>query len=467
MKPSSIYRGLKRHGFAGACRKLSSRINAPLSDPDAPLRILLLTNRDSDNVGDQVIEECDIALISTVMKNLGIRNFKISSRAAGIISKRYLATRNPKLLQGAEDAIRESDIVIFGGAPLLNYRYQVFHERTAITVELAHQYGKPVIFSAIGVEGYESERIECQQLKTALNLDCVRQITTRDDFESLSKFIESDSIPIAKVADPAILSNAVFSKFVARHGSQGGGKIGLFVVRSKIFSDNEIDLAEDDLDEFWLRLIELCDESGLPYELITSGHFSDEAYLEHLIKSHGIPQEVCVFNMNTPEMLVERISRYSAILTCRLHPSIIAASLGVPSVSLVWNSKVSFFYDSIGFPERAFTIDDLAADTVFHTLMQARQEGTFLHDDYRTTVYNTLFEGIKAIACPDSAAQPFALSQLYKEIPPFQGTSEQEKQAKLERKFRRSYNKFNQLSMQNKRLKQKTIALRQKLSETK
>ncbi len=37
-------------------------------------KILLLTNRDSDNVGDQVIEACDISLISAVMKNLNIED---------------------------------------------------------------------------------------------------------------------------------------------------------------------------------------------------------------------------------------------------------------------------------------------------------------------------------------------------------------------------------------------------------
>lgn len=36
------------------------------------LTILLLTNRDSDNIGDQVIEASDIALLHAVMSNLGI-----------------------------------------------------------------------------------------------------------------------------------------------------------------------------------------------------------------------------------------------------------------------------------------------------------------------------------------------------------------------------------------------------------
>lgn len=117
-------------------------------DKNRIYRILLLTNRDSDNVGDQVIEACDISLLSTVMKNLNIseERYEIKSHAAGIISKKYLETREPEFLKFAESLIAETDLIVFGGAPLFNYRYQVFYERTAITLELAQKYNKPVIF---------------------------------------------------------------------------------------------------------------------------------------------------------------------------------------------------------------------------------------------------------------------------------------------------------------------------------
>ena len=43
----------------------------PAPEQKKPLQILLLTNRDSDNVGDQVIETTDISLVKTAMANLG------------------------------------------------------------------------------------------------------------------------------------------------------------------------------------------------------------------------------------------------------------------------------------------------------------------------------------------------------------------------------------------------------------
>jgi len=148
------------------------------------IKILLLTNRDSDNVGDQVIEACDIALIEAVMKNMEIAegDYEICSRAASIVPKKYVSTRDERLLQTAERLISESDIVIFGGAPLFNYLYQIFYERTAITIEIAQKYGKPVLFSAIGIEQYDEDNAKCQRLKKTLNFDCVKQITTRGEY---------------------------------------------------------------------------------------------------------------------------------------------------------------------------------------------------------------------------------------------------------------------------------------------
>ena len=133
--------------------------------------ILLLTNRDSDNIGDQVIEACDIALIKAVMNNLEISStdYTISSRAGSIVSKKYIETKDAELLKGAEKAIKQADVVIFGGAPVFNYLYQVFYERTASTLEIAEKYNKPVIFSAVGIERYEEENRKCQRLKETLN----------------------------------------------------------------------------------------------------------------------------------------------------------------------------------------------------------------------------------------------------------------------------------------------------------
>lgn len=412
---------------------------------DNPYKILLLTNRDSDNLGDQVIEACDIALISAVMKNLGFdeNQFKIISRAASIISQKYAATQDPALLKTATRLIKKSDLVVFGGAPVFNYAYQPFYERTAVTLEIAKKFNKPVLFSAIGVEGYNQNSKKCQRLKKTLNFDIVKQITTRDDFESLKQYKDSDHITIDKVSDPAVFTSAVFKDFTVSANAKK--TIGIFILRSYGFVDNGFDFTREEAAQLWLDLIRDLEKKGYDYELITSGHFGDEAFLDYLIRHYNVPSKKCVFNMNTPEKLIQKISSYAGVVSTRLHPNIISFSLNVPSIGVIWNNKVKEFYTSIGYPERIVEVDNISSAKIIETLESAMQEGIQKDEAYLLSVYNTLFEGIKGIifgAETDTAA--YTYEELLQNIPGYEGTTPEELEKKLSRKFRRTYKTYNQ-----------------------
>ena len=290
------------------------------------IRILLLTNRDSDNIGDQVIEQSDIALIKAVMKNLGFekKDFQISSRAAALVSQKYIATKNEALLKTAREAIENCDLVIFGGAPVFNFLYQTFYERTAVTLELAKEYNKPVIFSAIGVEGYDDKNAKCQRLKKTLNFDIVKQITTRDDFEKLQKYKEREELVIDKVSDPAVFCAPVFANYTKGKKNGSKKKIGLFVLRANGFKDNKFNFTRNDAAKLWLDLRDELEAKGYDYEFITSGHFGDECFLDNLIRNYNLDASKCVFNMNKTEDIFEKMSTYDGVISCRLHPSFIS-----------------------------------------------------------------------------------------------------------------------------------------------
>lgn len=405
--------------------------------------ILLLTNRDSDNVGDQVIEACDIGLISTVMQNLGLKEdeYAISSRAAAIVTKKYMATRDDSLLDNARHAISKADLVIFGGAPLFNYLYQTFYERTAVTLEIAKQYNKPVIFSAIGVERYDEGNAKCMRLKEALNFDCVKQITTRDNYEYLQKYKANENITIGKVADPAVFTEKIFEKFAGHEECGEKKKIGIFVLRANGFIDNKINFTRDDSIKLCKDIAGKLTEKGYEYEFITSGHFSDEAFMDYMIKNAGVKESKCVFNINTPERLIEKVSSYDGVISCRLHPSIVSYSLGVPSVGIVWNTKVSHFYESIGHPERINYIETISADSVIDDLVRSMEAGDIRDHEYMYTIYTSLFNGIRNVLDRDGA--PYTYDELMEKMITFDGTSEKEKDLKLRRKFRRTYNTLN------------------------
>ncbi len=450
----NIHRGLRRLAKIGLA-KARQEVSRSTADP---FRVLLLTNRDSDNVGDQVIEACAIALITSALKNLGINTFKINSRAAGIISKKYLETRDEKLLESARKAIDQADVIIFGGAPLFNYRYQVFYERTAVTLELAQEYKTPVIFSSIGVEGYDDDNEKCQRLKKALNFDCVRQITTRDDYDSLAKFVEGEGTTIGKVSDPAVFTFKVFKKFIKPKKNK---KIGVFIMRANAFVDNGINFTREDSARLWLDLIEKLKENNFDYELLTSGHFGDEAFLDYLIRQHGVDAKKCVFNMNTPDKLIKKISAYDAVISCRLHPSIISFSLGVPSIGIVWNSKVNYFYEAINYPDRIIETEGINGTKLVKKIGEIIEEGVEHDKDYLYSVYKTLFSALKSIARADEPSiEPYSYEKLVEKLPVYEGTTPKEKEEKVKRKFRRTYDKYNALFEKNVSLKREVKKLK-------
>jgi polysaccharide pyruvyl transferase WcaK-like protein len=383
------------------------------------------------------------------MKNLNIAPsaYKISSRAGAIVTQKYLATRDPALLKPAQNAFKRADLIIFGGAPLFNYTYQTFYERTSIELELAQKYHKPVIFSAIGIEHYDAKNPKCQRLKTAVNLDCVKQITTRDGYDKLEKFRDRNDIMIAKVADPAVFSGKVFEEFETGKKTEGKKKIGLFVLRANGFKDNKYDFSREQAASLWKDLVTGLEARGYDYELITSGHFGDEAFVYYLIQGYGINASKCVFNINLPETLFEKLSSYDGVISCRLHPSIISFSLGIPSIGLEWNNKVGKFYENIGYPERVIPTTDLNASHIIDKLEKAMDEGVAKDESFMLSVYNTLFEGIRSTLCPDdTVTQPYTYEELLENLPHYSGTSKNEANEKVKRKFRRTYLKYNELA---------------------
>lgn len=482
-------------------------------------KILLLTNRDSDNIGDLVIEATVISLLKGAMKNLGIAaaDFSIESRAAGIISKKYMKTGDPALLESARKAISGADVLVFGGAPLFNYAYQDFYLRTIKTLELAEEYGVPVVFSSIGVEPFDATNPKCLQLKEALALPCVRQITTRDDFESVKAYMEGTNTPVAHVSDPAVFADAVFRKKpavakpkpqvdppvrlsfakrvyrklplpaglkhdlrMALRRSQSAPKpaiaeqrpvvvpaaekpsivastaevaeekrkrIGLIVTRAGIFKDNGISFSEEQQRQFWLETKAELERLGYECRFFTTGHFSDEVFLDSLVRENGIPASEAKVIVVSPEDLIEELKACDGVIAYRLHASITSFALSVPSVGLSWNFKVPYFYESVGYGERALEPERWTAGEVIPVLQKAMEEGVSKDEEFLASVYDTLFSALKAIVAPESDVQPYTFAQLQTKLPPYPGTTAKQYRAKYNTKLRRTYENYQKLSL--------------------
>lgn len=449
MNLTSITKNIKKRGLLGAAKSYSQKF---LGTPSASAttseshkyNILLFTNKDSDNVGDQFIEACDVSMLKAIMKNLDITNYKIVSKPAVIVKAPYDQPDSPHL-ENIHKLIQECDMVIFGGTPVFNYLYQTFYQRTCLIIDLAGRYGKPVLLSAIGIDRYDEGNPKCERITDTINQPHVRLITTRDNFDTLLRYRRKDdlALPMDMVSDPAVFSAPVFRPFLSEK-SDSVKKIGLFVLRRNGFTDNHFDFPGTKAIQFWLDLAAELEHRGYEYEFITSGHFGDEALLDYMIRNYNVPVSKCVFNVNSPEYLAEKLSSYNGIVSCRLHPSIIAFALDIPSVGINWNNKVSGFYHNIGYDNRVLYVENLVPSCVADKLEQAIDEGIQKDESFIMSVYHTLFQTIRDIITPDSTAVPYTLAELSEQLPPYKGTSAKEQQAKLCRKFRRTYRAYNE-----------------------
>jgi len=308
------------------------------------------------------------------------------------------------------------------------------------------------------VEPFNAKNRKSLALTEALALPVVRQITTRDDYASLEKYVEGTETAIAHVSDPAVFSDIVFrdippgpaprptllARFKRRTRSASRAtapktqRLGLVVTRAAIFTDNKIDFPEADQQRFWLDVIALLTERGYDYKLFTTGHFTDEEFLEGLLRISDIPPSKAALRVNSPEELIAELSACDGVIAYRLHASITAFAYAIPSIGLSWNFKVPYFYESVGHGDRALDHTRWNAPEVVDALEKAMTEGVTKDEAFLMSVYETLFSGLKGIFAPTSERESYSYAELHHKLPPYAGTTPSMYRAKLARKDKRA-----------------------------
>lgn len=321
--------------------------------------VIQIINR---NLGDGVIADCT--------KYLCEKAFPYLKRDHYIIIPYNIYSEDYEMLKNA-------DMIIFVGGGIIKYKYEMFYDYVAKILTYAEENSIPVFMNGVGVEGYDSSDERCCTLKNALNLNCVKEITVRDDLDTLqNKYMQNKSVILKSVYDPAVWVPQVYQK----ERLADSDIIGLGIIRHKIFYDNGIPAIDKSyLLEFWKGIIELLEQENFKWKIFTNGLKSDEDFADEVLEYAGFAEnkdKYKIARMLEPNELVDTIAGFKAIIACRLHANIIAYALGVPSVALAWNDKLIFFGEKTGYPERYITSDKIDVKLVWNRLKQAMQEGT-------------------------------------------------------------------------------------------
>ena len=271
---------------------------------------------------------------------------------------------------------RNTAAVIFAGGGIVKYKYQQFHIYIDEFTKRADELGVPVMLNAVGIEGYDADDPECMLLKNALNRSCVKYISTRDDIDLLDgKYCENGQVT-ARVADPACSLSVLKPAEKIPHD---GKVIGLGVVRSGLFVDNDIDFTKEDMLKFWSSLVAEIESRGMQCRIFSNGTTDDTKFQDDLAEYMGLSvtekKKLMYARPTSVKKLVAYIRGFDAVITGRLHASIIAYSYAVPSVGLVWNDKQRMFGRIIGYPERFIDRDDFTAEHVIDEVENAMAAG--------------------------------------------------------------------------------------------
>lgn len=269
--------------------------------------------------------------------------------------------------------LKRNSKVIFAGGGLIKFSREDLWNPIYSIITYCQRKRIPVYFNAVGVEGYDENNFYSQLLKYSLNKSCVKKITTRDDTDSLKKYVKNKN-KIGIVGDPALWAKETYN--VA--DVEKTDIIGVGIIRGKIFTDYGVDFSEDKIIDCYANIISKLQEKGYKWQMFCNGVKGYYNIGKKILEKLNLPdsEEYLAKRPKKAIDLVKQIYSYRATISARLHANIIAVSYGIPTIGIVWNNKLKLFGKIIGCPERFIEKEEFSdADFVVSSMERAIEQG--------------------------------------------------------------------------------------------
>ena len=328
-----------------------------------------------------VTAKINILLVEIVNRNFGDaviadNTYYLLQRAIPLRSHSRYTIQHYNIFTEDYEMVSKSDIIVFDGGGIIKYKYEKFYYYISQILERAQEHEIPVYFCGVGVEGYDETDERCQILKKALRYPCVKGISVRDDLKTLqTDYLQDLNTPCCQVWDPAVYTEKVYGI----HRNSKSNVIGLGIIRYKIFEDNDIpQIGKEKQLTMWKSLTEELEVRGYEWKLFVNGAKDDYLFALEVLEYLGKMEEREKYLFPRPtesRELVETIASFKGVVAARMHSNIIAYSLGIPSVGLVWNDKLTFWGKRIGYPERFLTVEHFTGKEIADCLQKSLQEG--------------------------------------------------------------------------------------------
>jgi polysaccharide pyruvyl transferase WcaK-like protein len=271
--------------------------------------------------------------------------------------------------------LKDVDAIVFAGGGFLKFRTQGLNYYVEQIVKIAKKNNIPIMMNGVGIEGYDEHDIRCQRLKRAINSDCMKVITTRDDIDTLQNlYMTNKNIKTSRVGDPALWVPECYG--VARGSHVGKQVIGVNVIRGRVYQAYGNSLSEFQLMNFYKKLINGIEDRGWDWVLFSNGMAADQKFGKRLLGAMGGKNLHKLWKppANTLEFL-EQITSFRCVFGARLHACITSYALDIPVVGLIWSEKLQIFSEVIGKKESFFTEDNLHIEQILDAMQNAMDTG--------------------------------------------------------------------------------------------
>jgi polysaccharide pyruvyl transferase WcaK-like protein len=359
------------------------------------MKIAIFGEKYSDNLGDGVISECLAFAFSNAVSDVSVQtydlsmrdNFKFGSverddnsvnsfqvfyrRIKKLVGWEFF--RKPKFYKKYGKYIKSADVVLIGGGQIFLDNELNFPVKLRVLSKILDDHEIKRAFICCGVSRNMS-LIGRNIFKRLLTSKSVLALVVRDlnSIENAKAVLQYQS-PIF-LLDPAIISSDVYGNtniLPYFPGRTIGLNIMDFITLEKCF-ENKID--RNEILNVWVELIKMIVGDGHRVILHTNGAAEDNFALNSLLQYIVGMDNVIVKLPSNPRELANIISSVDVLLAYRLHANILAFSLKVPSVGIVWDDKVTEFASISCRNDYFVSVENIEANHLYMVINKAIAE---------------------------------------------------------------------------------------------
>lgn len=292
------------------------------------------------------------------------------------------------------EKLKDADMIIFSGGHILMNNSLEYPLRLSMINKIAENKNISIVFNSCGSEKTKSvlgKRI----LKNVLVSKNVKVISVRDNVENI-EYLAGTGIKDVKDVyvsdDPATIIASAYNIEKKESNTIGIGVISnLAYVNAYSRNKNDYLISEEYMLSRWIEIIKEIINKGYKCKIFSNGGYHDNSMSYKLQAMLDDNIEVCI-PKNAYE-LVNEISNYKGVIAHRLHANILAYSLKIPSVGLVWDDKLVEFGNRTARKKFFINLKEHEVNSVVSLLEEAMSEG--IDEEIHTTIIRDVMYDFK------------------------------------------------------------------------